>query len=142
VCVRVTFPGSQPELTHQQSIKEHSTPLSGIVVPLVRESLSLGVLYPFFSLTLFRSPLSSSKVAINLDEDGMNLWITALRNTVTIESLNGTAALFDLFPLAMSLLTTNLDLLGKTVNIVESYFLLDGPRILQVRILVPLASGD
>lgn len=70
---------------------------------------------------------------INLDDDGLTLWLTALRNTLTLNSVNGSPALFDLFPMAMNLLSTNFDLLGKTVSIIESYFLLDAPAILQVR---------
>ncbi len=38
----------------------------------------------------------------------------------------------DLFPEAIRLLGTNLDLLSQVVDIVDSYFLLAGPQILQV----------
>jgi hypothetical protein len=68
----------------------------------------------------------------HLDEDALLLWQTAVRNTVTIESVNGAPALIDLFPLLMSLLTVNLDLLGKIIGIMESYFLLGAQVILQV----------
>lgn len=70
---------------------------------------------------------------MNLDDDGLSLWLTALRNTLTLTSVNGAPALFDLFPQALELLSTNLDLLGKITSIIESYFLLDAPAILQVR---------
>jgi hypothetical protein len=73
------------------------------------------------------------KVIINLDEDGLNLWLAALRNTLTLSSVNGAPALFDLFPQALLLLSTNLDLLGKATNIIESYLLLDSASLLQVR---------
>ncbi|KAG6880368.1 hypothetical protein C0992_007779 [Termitomyces sp. T32_za158] len=73
------------------------------------------------------------RAIINLDDDCLTLWLTALRNTLTLSSVNGSPALFDLFPIAMNLLSTNFDLLGKTVSIIESYFLLDAPGILQVR---------
>ncbi|RDB22808.1 Importin-11 [Hypsizygus marmoreus] len=95
-----------------ESVKAQSTPLGGIVVPLVRESLSPGAI-------------------INLDEDGLNLWLTALRNTLTLTSVNGAPALFDLFPFALELLSTNFDLLGKITSIIESYFLLDASGVLQ-----------
>lgn len=72
------------------------------------------------------------QVIINLDEDGLNLWLAALRNTLTLASVNGAPALLDLFPQALLLLSTNLDLLGKTTSIIESYFLLDAPALLQV----------
>jgi hypothetical protein len=66
----------------------------------------------------------------------MNLWLAALRNTTSLQNPNG-LALIDLFPLAMSLLAMNLDLLGKAINIIDGYFLLDGVLILQVP---PLAA--
>jgi hypothetical protein len=69
---------------------------------------------------------------INLDEDGLNLWLTALRNTLTLSSVNGAPAMFDLFSEAVSLLSSNLDLLGKVTGIIESYILLDAPGLLQV----------
>jgi hypothetical protein len=49
-----------------------------------------------------------------------------------MESVNGRPTLLDLFPLAIDLISENLDLLGKIVSIHESYFLLAGPQILQV----------
>ncbi|TFK43406.1 armadillo-type protein [Crucibulum laeve] len=95
-----------------ESVKEQSTNLGNIVVPLIRESLLPGVI-------------------VHLDEDGLGLWLTALRNTMTITSVNGAPALYDLFPQALSLLATNLDLLGKINSIVESYLFLDALGILQ-----------
>ncbi|KAJ7929923.1 armadillo-type protein [Mycena leptocephala] len=94
-----------------EATKQRSVSLTGIVVPLVREGLSPGV-------------------ATYLDEDAMNLWLAALRNTTSLQNPNG-LALIDLFPLAMSLLAMNLDLLGKAINIIDGYFLLDGVLILQ-----------
>ncbi|KAF9464415.1 armadillo-type protein [Collybia nuda] len=95
-----------------ESVGSQSTSLGGIVVPLVRESLSPGAI-------------------INLDEDGLNLWSTALRNTLTLTSVNGAPAMFDLFPEAVSMLSSNLDLLGKVTSVIESYILLDAPGLLQ-----------
>ena len=51
-----------------------------------------------------------------------------------MESVNGAPALVDLFPLLLELLGVNLDLLGKIIGIVESYFLLGASLILQVHI--------
>ncbi|TCD64327.1 hypothetical protein EIP91_004237 [Steccherinum ochraceum] len=91
---------------------EHSVSLTGLVVPLLRESFS--------------------ETAISqLDEDGLALWLIALQNTTTLDSVNGAPGLGELFPLAIHLLGNNLDLLGKIVSIVESYTLLDAPRLLQ-----------
>lgn len=95
-----------------ESVKAESTSLGGIVVPLVRESLS-------------------PTAMINLDDDALALWLAALRNTLTVASVNGSPALFDLVPVALELLSTNFDLLGKTISIVESYFLLDASGLLQ-----------
>ncbi|TDL29402.1 ARM repeat-containing protein [Rickenella mellea] len=94
------------------SSKEHSASLGGLVVPLVRESFS-------------------DEGRMHLDEDGLVLWLSSLRNGITIESVNGAAALYDLFPIAVVLLGTNLDLLGKILSVVEAYFILDGTKILQ-----------
>ncbi|KAG9317447.1 ARM repeat-containing protein [Chiua virens] len=94
-----------------KSSKEYSTSLMPLVVPLVQESLSPGV-------------------AINLDEDGINLWLAALRNSTTL-SIDSTPNLLQLFPLAISLLASNLDLLGKITYVVESYLFVDANLILQ-----------
>jgi hypothetical protein len=70
---------------------------------------------------------------LHLDQDSLILWQSALRNALTIESVGGAPGLFDIFPLAVGLLAENLDLLGKIVGIHESYYLLQGSLILQVR---------
>ncbi|KAF8450539.1 ARM repeat-containing protein [Boletus edulis BED1] len=93
------------------SSKEFSASLVPLVIPLVQESLSPGV-------------------AINLDEDGVNLWLAALRNSTSLQS-NANSSLLQLFPLAMALLSCNLDLLGKITYIVESYFFVDAFLVLQ-----------
>ncbi len=69
---------------------------------------------------------------MQLDEDALELWQAALRNTTTIDGANGSPGLGELLPLAISLLGENLDLAGRIVGIVESYCLLDPCRILQV----------
>lgn len=71
-----------------------------------------------------------------LDENALLLWQAALRNTVTIEGVSGSPALIDLFPLLLSLLAVNLDLLGKIIGLVESYFLLGAELLL--RVILPL----
>ncbi|KIM90936.1 hypothetical protein PILCRDRAFT_1173 [Piloderma croceum F 1598] len=110
--------------------REHSSMLGSIVVPLLHESMSPGCI-------------------THLDEDALLLWQTAVRNTVTVESVNGAPALIDLFPLLMSLLRVNLDLLGKIIGIMESYFLLGAQLILQTSavdvfcaIFEPLANSN
>lgn len=55
-----------------------------------------------------------------------------MHNALTVQSVNGAPALIELVPDAIKLLATNLDLLGKTIDIVESYMLLEGAQILQV----------
>ncbi|KAG8218630.1 ARM repeat-containing protein [Butyriboletus roseoflavus] len=93
------------------SSKEYSASLVPLVIPLVQESLSPGV-------------------AINLDEDGVNLWLATLRNSTTLQSTSA-SNLLQLFPLAMALLASNLDLLGKITFIVESYLFADAIIVLQ-----------
>lgn len=95
-----------------ESSKEQSNTLIGLVVPLVRESFG---------------PVAQ----VQLDEDALILWQASLRNTNTLESPDGSASLFELAPLVMRLLAENYDLLGKITTIVESYLLLDAPRLLQ-----------
>lgn len=75
--------------------------------------------------------LMQAKVAINLDEDALNLWLAAVRNSSSLGYAGG-PGLIDLVPLAISLLSDNLDLLGKIVSIVESYLFVDAPAVLQV----------
>ncbi|KAI0375701.1 ARM repeat-containing protein [Pilatotrama ljubarskyi] len=99
-----------------ESAKEHANSLSALVVPLVRDC--------------FSSPAQT-----HLDEDAFALWQSALRNTTTIEGVNGAPGLIDLVPLIIQQLSSNLDVLGTIVHIVESYFLLDAPRILQLHAL-------
>lgn len=68
----------------------------------------------------------------------MNLWVAALRHTAILQNPNG-PALIDLFPLAISLLALNLDLLGKAINILDAYLLLDAVLVLQVPPLMVLS---
>ena len=72
---------------------------------------------------------------VHLDADGLTLWLSALRNAVTIASVSGESALQDIFPQALALLSTNLDLLGSITRIIESYFLLDVSHILKVSLI-------
>ncbi|KAI0796611.1 ARM repeat-containing protein [Abortiporus biennis] len=94
------------------SSKQHSVSLSSLVVPLVQDSLT-------------------PAAKIQLDEDALMLLQTALRNTTTLEGVNGGPGLFQLFPVIMGYLGENFDLLGKITGIIESYVLLDPARILQ-----------
>ncbi|KAI0638247.1 ARM repeat-containing protein [Trametes polyzona] len=99
-----------------ESAKEHANSLSALIVPLVRECFS-------------------SPAQVHLDEDAFALWQAALRNTSTIDGMNGAPGLVELVPLIIHQLSTNLDVLGTIVHIVESYLLLDAPRILQLSAL-------
>ncbi|KAI0068814.1 ARM repeat-containing protein [Artomyces pyxidatus] len=93
------------------AIGENSASLSGIVVPLIQESFLPGL-------------------AVQLDDDALKLWIAALRNASTLDSVAGGPGLLDLFPLAIKLLSENLDLLGKLTTILEGYFLLNSTAVL------------
>lgn len=68
---------------------------------------------------------------MNLDEDGLILWLAVLRNSTSLTNPNSQFCVRDLFPRALSLLATNLDLLGSITGIMEAYFFLDAPALLQ-----------
>ncbi|KAJ2930226.1 hypothetical protein H1R20_g6892, partial [Candolleomyces eurysporus] len=95
-----------------EAVKDRSSALESITVPLIQESLSPGVM-------------------INLDEDGLILWLAAIRNAPSGGNRNGPQSLLAIYPRALYLLATNLDLLGKITGILESYFFLDAPALLQ-----------
>ncbi|KZT71615.1 ARM repeat-containing protein [Daedalea quercina L-15889] len=96
-----------------QSSREHSVTLTNIVIHLLRQSFT-------------------PSARLHLDEDALALWLVALRNTVSLEGVNGGPGYVELFPLVISLLSENLDLLGSISEIVESYILVDAARILQL----------
>ncbi|KAI5893425.1 ARM repeat-containing protein [Schizophyllum commune H4-8] len=93
-------------------VKEESTPLAPLVVPLVKDALT-------------------TKITTFVDEDGFELLHSALRNTTSIWSVNGGPCLADLFPVLIAYLADNLDILGRTVQCLESFYLLDAPGLLQ-----------
>jgi hypothetical protein len=67
-----------------------------------------------------------------LEADALQLWLVALRNASVIGVTPGRPDLLDLFPFAMQCLSENLDIMGTTVLIVESYLLLNAPAIMAV----------
>lgn len=71
---------------------------------------------------------------VQMDEDAIELWLIVLRNS--LRNLNPAVPdLFELLPSAIGLLGSNLDLLGPICQIMESYILLDCPRVLQMQAL-------
>ncbi|EKM80164.1 hypothetical protein AGABI1DRAFT_120195 [Agaricus bisporus var. burnettii JB137-S8] len=95
-----------------EAIKDQSTNLGSVIVPLIRASLA---------------PVS----IVHLEDDGLSLWLAALRNATTIASISGAPALSELIPDALQFLETNLDLLGTITSIIEAYILLDAPGLTQ-----------
>lgn len=95
-----------------EAVKDKSSALDSITIPLIQESLSPGVM-------------------INLDEDGLILWLSVLRNATSLTNPSSQHCVRDIFPRALYLLATNLDLLGKITGIMESYLFLDAPALLQ-----------
>lgn len=79
---------------------------------------------------------------INLDEDGLILWLAAIRNAPSDGNRNSAQSLLAVYPRALYLLATNLDLLGKITGIIESYFFLDAPTLLQVGSISRSAAED
>ena len=73
-------------------------------------------------------------MSVQLDADGLVLWLAAIRNASGMDTALVTQqeSLFDLLPQAIALLSENLDLLGDIISIIEGYLLLDGRRVLQV----------
>lgn len=68
-----------------------------------------------------------------MEEDAINLWLMTLRNSIPNNN-PANPDLFQLLPTAVEQLATNLDLLGRICQVMESYVLLDSNRVLQVRI--------
>ncbi|KIM21025.1 hypothetical protein M408DRAFT_81094 [Serendipita vermifera MAFF 305830] len=98
-----------------RSSKEHSAPMSPVAAILIRECFSPGL-------------------DVQMDEDAIELWLIVLRNS--LRNLNPAVPdLFELLPSAIGLLGSNLDLLGPICQIMESYILLDCPRVLQMQAL-------
>ncbi|KAI0347520.1 ARM repeat-containing protein [Trametopsis cervina] len=96
-----------------EASKGQASTLNPLVVPLIKESFTPGA-------------------QAQLDEDALTMWQAALRNTANLDDTASGVTLFELVPLALNLLANNFDLLGKIVNIVESYVLLDDSRLLQL----------
>ncbi|KZT53287.1 ARM repeat-containing protein [Calocera cornea HHB12733] len=93
--------------------KANSLYLWPIVIPLVQMGFQTGV-------------------ATQLDEDALDLWIHALRWTpALIDDQGSSPNLMELLPLLHGLLLNNLDLLGRVLNVVDGYLLVDAPRFLQ-----------
>ncbi|KAG8729952.1 hypothetical protein FRC12_020598, partial [Ceratobasidium sp. 428] len=94
--------------------REDSAGLVGIVVPLVRESLS-----------------PDSK--LHLDEDAYQLWLAALRNaTVLPPPQPGAIGLSDLIPDVITCMDTSIDVIGTLLQILEAYILLDANMVIQL----------
>ncbi|KAG8903449.1 hypothetical protein FRB99_003271 [Tulasnella sp. 403] len=96
-----------------QASREYSQALYGLIVPLVQESLAPG-----------------SKT--HLDEDGAILWEAAIRNCSSLQAPAGQASLMDLLPNLVNELSDDLDLLGTVNKLLESYYLIDCPAVLQL----------
>ncbi|KAI5481425.1 hypothetical protein MNV49_004181 [Pseudohyphozyma bogoriensis] len=64
---------------------------------------------------------------VYLEEDGLELWQILMRRSSVI-----TPEMYSLLPLLVSLLSRGTDTLPRVLKILESYLLLDGPRVLQL----------
>ncbi|TFK55905.1 ARM repeat-containing protein [Heliocybe sulcata] len=98
------------------SSKEHSRPLINLVVPLVQECFT---------------PVAK----LQLEVDAYLMWQAAMRNAVSLDSIDGSRSLLELFPLAVRLQAEDLESVSKVCGIVESYVILDAPRVLQMHAL-------
>ncbi|KAG9082993.1 hypothetical protein FS749_006380, partial [Ceratobasidium sp. UAMH 11750] len=94
--------------------REHSSGLVGLVIPLIRESLS-----------------QDSK--LHLDEDAYQLWLAALRNATALPPPQPDAiGLSDLIADIITCMDTGLDVLGTLLQILEAYLLLDANMVIQL----------
>ncbi|KAG9103969.1 hypothetical protein FRC07_009881, partial [Ceratobasidium sp. 392] len=94
--------------------RENSAGLVGIVIPLIRESLS-----------------PDSK--LHLDEDAYQLWLAALRNATTLSPPQpGVLGLSDLIVDIITCMDTSIDVIGTLLQILEAYFLLDANMVIQL----------
>lgn len=107
--------------------------LRAVVIPLVQECLSEEA--SCYTISNKSDELTSDQFSTELDEPGLRLWQTSLQHSTSLKSVNGLPTLVDLLPLAVRLLGSCPDLLGRTIDIVESYVLLGATDILQVRAL-------
>ncbi|KAG8825707.1 hypothetical protein FRC19_010697 [Serendipita sp. 401] len=98
-----------------EAAKEHSAPMAPITIILIQECLT-------------------PTLSVQMEEDAVNLWLISLRNALPSRDPS-IPDLFQLLPNAVGLLYSNLDLLGSICQIVESYLLLDCPRVLQEQAL-------
>lgn len=93
---------------------EHSASLIPLVLPLIRDSLA-----------------PESK--LHLDEDALQLWLAALRNTATLPPPQpGVLGLSDLIAEVINYMNDNIDLLATLLQILESYLLLNATMVVQL----------
>ncbi|KAL5527437.1 hypothetical protein ACEPAG_6228 [Sanghuangporus baumii] len=94
------------------ALKHNSASLNPITVPLLQEALS-------------------DNLRVQLDEDALNFWKSCLTNAVSLSNIHGGPSLLQLVPIAIDLLSENLDLLGSITSVIRSYLIIDAPGILQ-----------
>lgn len=83
-------------------------------------------------LHMIFSEISRSVQALShIDDDVLVLWASALKNTLSIDAINGAPGLRELFPLAVQLLA-RVEQAEKANDIIYSYFLFDASGFLQV----------
>ncbi|KAG9092466.1 hypothetical protein FRC06_011913, partial [Ceratobasidium sp. 370] len=94
--------------------REHSGGLVGLVIPLIRESLSPDSI-------------------LHLDEDAYQLWLAALRNATALPPPQpGVVGLSDLVADIITCMDTGFDVLGTLLRILEAYILLDASMVVQL----------
>jgi hypothetical protein len=72
--------------------------------------------------------LLGPQAKLQLDEDALVLWQALLRNASTLDP-----RLAALVPAAVEALANDRDMLNRTLGILDSYVLLDGPNVYEVR---------
>ena len=87
--------------------------MNALTIPLIQES-------------------TQPQMMTHLDEDALQLWLAVVRNATSLTNPSGGPSLRDVFPRALELLATNLDLLPKLTEIFDGYIILDSPGLLQL----------
>ena len=82
---------------------------------------------------------TNSQAATALDEEGIRLWLAALRNHPALPSQPH--KYYDLLEKLAVMLSHNFDILGSVKNLLVSYFVSNATFVLQVGIYVSISLG-
>ncbi|KAG8940803.1 hypothetical protein FRC00_012795, partial [Tulasnella sp. 408] len=96
-----------------EASREHSAVLHPLVVMLIQQGMAPGA-------------------RAQLDVDSLGLWEAAIRNCPSLQPVPGQPGLLDLLPPLVETLRSDMDAQANSNHLLESYYLIDCPLILQV----------